>query len=99
MVAGVRTAGLAGGAGLKRGEAWAACKDPDVSDGSASIAGGVPVFVVLDLKKKLNTVICISNHSSKGKSEFFKSRYNQLEIYFRLNPNWHEGDAFISLLF
>ena len=55
MVAGVRTAGLAGGAGLKRGEAWEAGKDPnvlsDVSDGSGSMAGGVPVFVVLDLKK------------------------------------------------
>ena len=56
MVAVVETAGLAGGAGLKRGEARAASEEvdglSDVSDVGASIAGGGPVFVVLDLKKK-----------------------------------------------
>ena len=55
MVAVVGTAGLAFGASLKRGEAWEAGKDPnvlsDVSDGSAGMAGGVPVSVVLDLEK------------------------------------------------
>ena len=54
MVAVVGTAGLAGGSGLKRGEASTSGKDPDglsnVSDGSTGKAGVCPVNVVLDLK-------------------------------------------------
>ena len=55
MVAVVGTAGLAGGDGIKTGEAPTSGEDPDglsdVSDGSTGMAGGCPVFVVLDLKK------------------------------------------------
>ena len=52
MVAVVGTAGLAGGAGIKRGEASKSGEDPDgLSDVSdTGKAGGCPVNVVLDLK-------------------------------------------------
>ena len=54
LVAVVRTAGLAGGSGLIRGEASTSGKDPDdlsdVSDGRTGKAEGCPVNVVLDLK-------------------------------------------------
>ena len=54
MVAIVGTAELAGGSGLKRGEASTSGKDPDglsdVSNGGIGKAEGCPVNVVLDLK-------------------------------------------------
>ena len=54
LVAVVETEGLAGGAGIKIGEACTSGEDPDglsnVSDGSTGMTGGCPVFVVLDLK-------------------------------------------------
>ena len=52
----VGTAGLAGGAGIKTGEAPTSAEDPDgmpdVFDGSSGMAEGGSVFVVSDLKKK-----------------------------------------------
>ena len=50
MVAVVGTAGLAGGADIKRGEASKSGEDPDGLSDVSGKAGGCPVNVVLDLK-------------------------------------------------
>ena len=50
MVAVVGTAGLAGGADIKRGEASKSGEDPDGLSDVSDKAGGCPVNVVLDLK-------------------------------------------------